>query len=70
MDVADTKRRFFVRVSADKKEAAIAAFASIAEVNAGFAEEFAFVTDVMSEKEFNDKIASIGGAINRIRVEA
>ena len=70
MDVADTKRRFFVRVSADKKEAAIAAFASIAEVNAGFAEEFAFVTDVMSEKEFNDKIASIGGAINRIRLEA
>lgn len=70
MDIADTKHQFFVRVSADKKEEAIAAFASIAEVNAGMAEEFAFVTEVMSESEFNHKIAAIGGAINRIRLEA
>ncbi len=69
MDVADTKRSFFVRVSADKKEAAMDTFASIAEVNAGFAEEFAFVTEVMTEKEFNEKIDAIGGAINRIRIE-
>lgn len=69
MDVADTKRSFFVRVSADKKEAAMDTFASIAEVNAGFAEEFAFVTEVMTEREFNEKIDAIGGAINRIRIE-
>lgn len=69
MDVADTKRSFFVRVSADKKEAAIDTFAAIAEVNAGIADEFAFVTDVMTEKEFNEKINAIGGAINRIRIE-
>ena len=69
MDIADTKRRFFVRVSADKKAEAAAAFTSFEEVDAGIAGEFAFITDVMTEKEFDEKIASVGGALNRIRLE-
>ena len=69
MDIADTKRRFFVRVEAAKKQDALAAFGSVEEINAQVAEEFAFVTDVMTEKAFNEKISSIGGMINRIRIE-
>lgn len=69
MDIADTKHRFFVRVSADKKESTVAAFATVEEVNAGIAEEFAFVTDMMTEKAFEEKITAVGGMINRIRME-
>lgn len=60
--------KFFVRVAADRKEAAMEAFGSLAEVNVGISEEFGFMTQVMTEKEFNDRIASIGGCINRIRI--
>ncbi|MBD5453529.1 MAG: homoserine dehydrogenase [Lachnospiraceae bacterium] len=69
MDIADTERRFFVRVEAAKKQDALAAFGSIEEIDAGIAEEFAFVTDVMTEKMFDEKISAIGGMINRIRIE-
>ena len=69
MDIADTERRFFVRVEAAKKQDALAAFGSVEEINAQVAEEFAFVTDVMTEKTFNEKISVIGGMINRIRIE-
>lgn len=68
-DIADTKHRFFVRVSAQKKEEAVAAFPSVAELDAGIDGEFAFVTALMTEKDFDDKLESIGGAINRIRME-
>ena len=60
--------KFFVRVAADRKEAAMEAFGSLAEVNVGISEEFVFMTQVMTEKEFNERIASIGGCINRIRI--
>ncbi len=60
--------KFFVRVAADRKEAAMEAFGSLAEVNVGISEEFGFMTQVMTEKEFNERIASIGGCINRIRI--
>ena len=43
-------------------------FGALAEVNVGIAEEFAFMTQTMSEKDFDDKIAQIGGCINRIRI--
>ena len=69
MDIADTERRFFVRVEAAKKQDALAAFGSVEEINAQVADEFAFVTDVMTEKTFNEKISVIGGMINRIRIE-
>lgn len=58
----------FVRVRADQREAAMAAFGALAEVNVGIAEEFAFMTQTMPEKEFNEKIEKIGGCINRIRI--
>lgn len=68
VNVENSKRKFFVRVSADKKTEAMETFGSLAEVNVGIAEEFGFMTQVMSEREFNEKIEKIGGCINRIRI--
>lgn len=68
-DIDDVKHRFFVRVDADKKEAALSAFPDAEALDAGIESEYAFVTKIMTEKEFNDKLASVGGAINRIRME-
>lgn len=69
-DISSAERKFFVRVRVDQREAAMAAFGSLAEVNVGIAEEFAFMTQVMSEKEFNEKIEKAGGYLNRIRIMA
>lgn len=46
------------------------AFGALAEVNVGLAEEFAFMTQEMSEAEFDEKIEKIGGCLNRIRIMA
>jgi len=69
-DISSAERKFFVRVAADKREAAMAAFGSLAEVNVGITEEFAFMTQVMTEREFNEKIGQAGGCLNRIRIMA
>ncbi|MBD5485505.1 MAG: homoserine dehydrogenase [Lachnospiraceae bacterium] len=66
--IGNDKGKFFVRVAADRKDAAMEAFGSLAEVNVGITEEFGFMTQVMTEKEFNDKIEKIGGCINSIRI--
>ncbi|MBD5522023.1 MAG: homoserine dehydrogenase [Lachnospiraceae bacterium] len=69
MDIADTKRRFFVRVPKSVKDKVIETFNNIEEVESVEEGEYAFVTPVMSEKSFDEKIALIGGCINRIRIE-
>lgn len=66
--VEQAQRRFFVRVSADKEKQAIAVFESMSVVEADVPGEFAFVTDEMSEKEFNEKAKQVG-IIGRIRME-
>lgn len=68
-DIADVKHRFFVRVDAQKKKEAAAAFSPETEFDEEVRGEYAFVTDIMTEKDFDKKIAAIGGAINRIRME-
>lgn len=67
--IEEASRKFFVRVAADKEKDAIEAFKNIAVVEADVPGEFAFVTDVMTEKEFNKKAEKVG-IISRIRVEA
>lgn len=69
-DVTSARRKFFVRIPADKREAAMASFGTMAEVNVGLMKEFGFMTQEMTEKEFNEKIEKIGGCINRIRIMA
>ncbi len=66
--IEQASRKFFVRVSADKEKEAIAVFESVAVVEADVAGEFAFVTDVMTEKTFNEKAEKVG-IISRIRME-
>lgn len=63
-----SSRAFFVRVNADAKEAALKAFDKVEEVNVGFADEFAFVTQVMTEADFEKKAEALT-LVNRIRVE-
>ena len=66
--IEEAERKFFVRVSADKKGAALTAFGKAEAVDAGMADEFAFVTEVMTEKAFNEKAEQVG-IISRIRIE-
>ena len=66
--IEEASRKFFVRVEAEKEKEAIATFESMAVVEADVPGEFAFITDAMTEKEFNEKAEKVG-IISRIRVE-
>lgn len=68
-DVSEARRAFFVRVDVAKEKEAIDTFKSVRVIEADVEGEFAFVTDVMSEKEFNEKADAVG-IIRRIRMEA
>lgn len=68
-DVSEARRAFFVRVDVAKEKEAIDTFKSVRVIEADVEGEFAFVTDVMSEKEFNGKADAVG-IISRIRMEA
>lgn len=67
--IEEAERKFFVRVEAEKEKEALAVFESVYVPEAGVPGEFAFVTDKMSEKEFNEKADKVG-IISRIRMEA
>lgn len=67
-EVSEDKRKFFVRVKAEKKEEVMKAFEALAEISVGLEEEFAFMTQVMTEKDLEEKLERIGGCINRIRI--
>lgn len=64
-----SKRAFFVRVNKDSKEACLKAFNNVKEVNAGFYDEFAFVTEEMTEEAFEKAASASGELINRVRIE-
>ena len=66
--IAEAERRFFVRVDAAKEKEALAVFESASVIEADVPGEFAFVTDKMTEKEFNEKADKVG-IISRIRME-
>lgn len=68
-DVSEARRAFFVRVDMAKEKEAIDTFKSVRVIETDVEGEFAFVTDVMSEKEFNEKADAVG-IISRIRMEA
>ncbi len=67
--VDEIKHKFFVRTKADCEKKAIELFESMAVVEADVENEFAFVTDKMTEKEFKDKAEKLGCILNRIRIE-
>ncbi len=66
--IEKASRRFFVRVSAEKEMEALHIFERASVIEADVPGEFAFVTELMTEKEFNEKAEKVG-IINRIRIE-
>lgn len=66
--IEQASRRFFVRVEEEKESKALQVFESVSVIEADVSGEFAFVTDQMTEKEFNDKAQEVG-IISRIRIE-
>ena len=66
--IEEDQGKFFVRVGSGQKEKVMEVFGSLAEINVGISDEFAFMTQTMTEKEFNEKIDRIGGCISRIRI--
>lgn len=64
-----SKKQFFVRVGAELKREAEAAFENVTEVKVGFYDEFAFITEALSEADFARKCEKTGKIINFIRLE-
>lgn len=67
--IENAKRKFFVRVGGNDKAKVEAAFGKVNFVDAGFADELGFVTEVMSEKEYKEKAEKAGNVLSMIRVE-
>ena len=67
----DMVHRFFVRISgsaADRAQQVTQAFGRVTPVEPGFTDEYAFLTDEMTEKEYAEAAQSVGGVINMIRI--
>ncbi len=68
-DVNDVCRKFFVRIDADKKDKVNELFGKVDMITVPeLPSEFAFVTDKICEKDFNEKAEKLG-IITRIRIE-
>lgn len=65
--IDDVENKFFVRCHTDAKAKALEVFGKVSVVDAGIADEFAFVIDSLSEKEFSKKSLEVG-IISRIRI--
>ena len=63
------RHRFFVRTKAELERKAVDIFGLVRVVVADVKEEYAFVTEEMSEKEFAQKAEQLGCVWNRIRLE-
>lgn len=68
-DVSELKRRFFVRVKAEKKAEATELFGAKEVLEAVVDGEVGMLTEVMSEKVFEEKADKLGGVLQMIRVE-
>lgn len=67
-DIKQSSRRFFVRTAQEKESLALQEFESVSVITADVAGEFAFVTEKMTEKEFDEKAQKVG-IISRIRID-
>ena len=68
----DARNVFFVRVSgikAQKSDKVKELFGNVKMVDAGYDDEFAFVTEEMSEGEYQKAAEQLEGVINKIRVD-
>ena len=72
LKVADNdncERKFFVRAAVEERSAVLNSFTNIKEIRTDD-KDFGFITDVMTEKEFNDRIKGLKEVLSVIRVEA
>lgn len=73
MPVDDVKNRFFVRVSgtsAENEGKVASAFGNVTAVDAGYADEYGFVTDYMTESAYAKAVESLGNVLGKIRFDA
>ncbi len=74
MPIADVTNRFFVRVKGDKESGVAKAKELFGEIEVvtvpELTEEFAFVTSLMTEKEYSEKAEKLENKISMIRVRA
>lgn len=72
-DVGQAKHKFLVRIATKDIEEArnqvFNLFGEVREVNVGIKGEYAFITDEIEEKIYNEKAKEIGKIINRIRIK-
>lgn len=67
----ESRSMFFVRVTgpeSENKSKVREAFGSVEAVDAGFSDEYAFITDELTEEAFGKAAEAVGNVINRIRV--
>lgn len=73
MPVDDVKNRFFVRVSgtpAENEGKVASAFGDVTAVDAGYADEYGFVTDYMTESAYAEAAKGLGNVLGKIRFDA
>ncbi len=67
-DFNESVKKFFVRVKATTELADVQnIFGQVEKIEAGVDGEYAFITDAMSEADFNSKVENLEGFITRIR---
>lgn len=72
MPLDDVAAKFFVRVSGTKAENEVKIkelFGTVTPVDAGFADEYAFITEEMTEGSYRKAAEEAGNVINKIRME-
>lgn len=70
-DIQDSTQKFFVRLSGNKEDNAAKvkeAFGTVMDVEAGFEEEYAFITEEITERQFKELISKFDNMLSRIRV--
>ncbi len=68
----DARSKFFVRVSGapeENREKVTAAFGSVQPVDGGYGDEYAFVTEEITEGAYEKAAREVGNVINKIRVQ-
>lgn len=73
MPVDDVKNRFFVRVSgtpAENEAQVASAFGDVTAVDAGYADEYGFVTDYITESTYAKAAESLGNVLGKIRFDS
>lgn len=73
MPTNDVKNKFFIRVSGSRpenEEKVTEAFGTVVAVDAGYDDEYAFVTDYITEETYAKAAESLGNVINKIRFDS